>query len=104
MAARTVASSTLVKTAMHGGAPNWGRIIAAISRSGAEIVESNVDLYLDEICVLKGGCYQSFDEKDVITADEVVIRVCLNLGDGQAAAWGCDLSEEYVTINSEYTT
>jgi glutamate N-acetyltransferase/amino-acid N-acetyltransferase len=103
MAAKTVASSTLVKTAMHSGDPNWGRIVAAIGRSGAEIVESKVDLYLDEVCVLKGGHRQTFDEKDVIAADEVSIRVSLNLGKGEATAWGCDLSEEYVTINSEYT-
>ena len=104
MAARTVASSTLVKTAMHSGQPNWGRIIAAIGRSGAQIVESKVDLYLDEVCVLKGGGCQSFKEANVICNDEVVIRVCLNLGKGEATAWGCDLSEEYVTINSEYVT
>ncbi len=104
MAARTVASSTLVKTAMHSGQPNWGRIIAAIGRSGAQIVESKVDLYLDEVCVLKGGGCQSFKEANVICNVEVVIRVCLNLGKGEATAWGCDLSEEYVTINSEYVT
>jgi glutamate N-acetyltransferase/amino-acid N-acetyltransferase len=104
IAARTVVSSTLVKTAMHSGDPNWGRIIAAIGRSGAEIVEPKVDLYLDDVCVLKNGVCQIFDEKDVIASDEVFIRVCLNLGKGEATAWGCDLSEEYVTINSEYTT
>jgi len=104
IAARAVASSTLVKTAIHSGDPNWGRIVAAIGRSGAEIVESKVDLYLDEVSVLRGGNRQTFDEKDVIATDEVSIRVSLNLGKGGATAWGCDLSEEYVTINSEYTT
>lgn len=104
IAARTIASSTLVKTAVHSGNPNWGRIIAAVGRCGVEVVESKIDLYLDNICVLKNGCSQPFDAKEVMTTDEVLIRVCLNLGKAEATAWGCDLSEEYVTINSEYTT
>jgi len=105
MAARTVASSTLVKTAMHSGDPNWGRIIAAIGRSGVDFVESKVDLYLNDICVLEKGCAQPLvKRREVITGNEVCITVSLNVGDGQATAWGCDLSEEYVTINSEYTT
>ncbi|MBT3363909.1 MAG: bifunctional glutamate N-acetyltransferase/amino-acid acetyltransferase ArgJ [Chloroflexi bacterium] len=104
IAARTVASSTLVKTAMHSGDPNWGRIIAAIGRSGADIVESKVELYLNDVCILKESLFPPHDEIEQITGDQVFIRVCLNLGNGQATAWGCDLSEEYVTINSEYTT
>ncbi|MFC1998320.1 bifunctional ornithine acetyltransferase/N-acetylglutamate synthase, partial [Chloroflexota bacterium] len=104
VAARTVASSTLVKTAMHSGDPNWGRIVAAIGRSGVDFVESNVDLYLDDVCVLKEGRSQPLTSREIITGDEVCITVSLNLGKGDATAWGCDLSEEYVTINSEYTT
>ena len=105
MAARTVASSTLVKTAMHSGDPNWGRIIAAIGRSGVDFVESKVDLYLNDTCVLKEGYVQPLAKRrEVITGNEVCIMVTLNLGEGEATAWGCDLSEEYVTINSEYTT
>jgi glutamate N-acetyltransferase/amino-acid N-acetyltransferase len=103
-AARTVASSTLVKTAMHSGDPNWGRIVAAIGRSGVEFEEDRVDLYLNDICVLKRGVAQTLVGNWIITGDEVCITVLLNMGEGQAAAWGCDLSEEYVTINSEYTT
>ncbi|MFC1978955.1 bifunctional glutamate N-acetyltransferase/amino-acid acetyltransferase ArgJ [Chloroflexota bacterium] len=105
IAARTVASSTLVKTAMHSGDPNWGRIIAAIGRCGVDFVESKVDLYLNDVCILKSGHAQSLVRKrEIITGDEACITVCLNLGKSEATAWGCDLSEEYVTINSEYTT
>jgi len=107
VAARTIASSPLVKAAVHGNDPNWGRIIAALGRSGAEIDGSKIDLFLNSICLMKGGSPQPFDEDEVREAmkdGEVPIKVCLNLGSFAATAWGCDLSEEYVTINSEYTT
>jgi len=107
LAARTIASSTLVKAAMHGSDPNWGRIVAALGRSGAEIAPSKIDLYLKDLCLLKAGSLMPFDQgkaKDVLSNTEVAIRVCLNLGKESATAWGCDLSEEYVRINSEYIT
>ncbi len=107
MAARTIASSPLVKAAVHGCDPNWGRIMAALGRSGAEIVEPKIDLYLDNLCLLKSGCPLKFDHEEarmILSNDEVPIRVCLNLGKESATAWGCDLSEEYVTINSERKT
>ncbi len=107
VAARTVACSPLVKAAVHGNDPNWGRIIAALGRSGAEIDGSKIDLFLNNICLMRGGLPHPFDEDEVKRAmkgGEVPIRVCLNLGSFAATAWGCDLSEEYVTINSEYTT
>jgi glutamate N-acetyltransferase/amino-acid N-acetyltransferase len=107
LAARTIVSSPLVKAALHGSDPNWGRVMAALGRSGAEIDPSKVDLYLKELCLLKGGCPAPFDQAEVrkrLSAAEVQIRVCLNLGKESAAAWGCDLSEEYVTINSAYVT
>ncbi len=107
LAARTIASSPLVKAAVHGADPNWGRIIAALGRSGAEVVESKTDLYIGDIHVVKGGMPLSFDEKSVIQVfrqPEVPIRVHLNLNTASATAWGCDLSEEYVTINSQYMT
>jgi len=106
-AARTIASSPLVKAAVHGSDPNWGRIIAALGRSGAEINPSKIDLYLRELCLLKGSSPMPFDNeeaKGVLNNTEISIRVCLNLGKESATAWGCDLSEEYVTINSAYVT
>ena len=107
LAARTIAGSPLVKTAVHGCDPNWGRMIAALGRSGAEIDGARVDLFLNNIRLVEGGSPHPFDEEEVravMGGAEVPIRVCLNLGDCAATAWGCDLSAEYVTINSEYTT
>jgi glutamate N-acetyltransferase/amino-acid N-acetyltransferase len=106
-AARTVVSSPLVKAAVHGSDPNWGRIMAAVGRSGVKVVESKIDLYTGSVCVLKAGKPLSFNRRDVkriLSGSEVPITVQLNLGTAAATAWGCDLSEEYVTINSEYTT
>ncbi len=107
-AARTIASSPLVKTAIHGNDPNWARIVAALGRSGVAVREDKLDVYLDNMCVMKQGCPTSFSNEEMRIAlgnsDNVLIRVCLNLGNGKATAWGCDLSEEYVRINSEYTT
>ncbi|MEE8470022.1 MAG: bifunctional glutamate N-acetyltransferase/amino-acid acetyltransferase ArgJ [Dehalococcoidia bacterium] len=105
--ARTVASSPLVKAAVHGSDPNWGRIVAALGRSGVEMLESRIDLYVRGVCLVKNGVALPFDRehvKSLLDDSEVPIRVCLNLGEASATAWGCDLSEEYVTINSEYTT
>jgi glutamate N-acetyltransferase/amino-acid N-acetyltransferase len=107
-AARTIAGSPLVKSAIHGNDPNWGRIVAALGRSGARVSEERLDVYLNDVCVMKQGCPTSFSKAEMVevlsNSDNVLIRLCLNLGDGQATAWGCDLSEEYVRINSAYTT
>jgi len=107
-AARTVVSSSLVKAAIHGNDPNWGRFVAALGRSGAKVRGERLDVYLNDVCVMKQGSPSPFDKSGMISAlsrrDNVLIRLCLNLGDGRATAWGCDLSEEYVTINSAYTT
>ena len=98
----------MVKAAVYGSDPNWGRIIAAIGRSGAAIDGSTVDLYLGNgICLMKAGRPQAFDEGEaraVMSEKEVSFSVNLNLGDASATAWGCDLTEEYVVINSAYTT
>ena len=107
LAARTIVSSSLVKTAIYGGDPNWGRIVAALGRSGAEVIESKIDLSIGNIKILKSGRPLAFQEADVIKAfkrDEVPIKIYLNLGTGSATAWGCDLTPDYVKINSEYMT
>jgi glutamate N-acetyltransferase / amino-acid N-acetyltransferase len=106
-AARTIVGSALVKTAVHGCDPNWGRIIAAAGRSGAEVVSEKSDVYIGDICLLKAGMPLPFDKKAaaaILNQPEVLLRVDLNLGRASGTAWGCDLSEEYVVINSEYTT
>lgn len=106
-AARTIVSSPLVKAAIHGNDPNWGRIIAAAGRSCAELVESRLDLYIGGVCLIKEGNPLPFDKKcmvDILKGSEVFIDLNLNLGEATATAWGCDLSQEYVTINNQYTT
>ncbi len=105
--ARTIAGSSLVKAAVHGSDPNWGRIIAALGRSGVEMNEAKVDLYLGNMGLMKAGSPLKFNKekaRSILDRVEVPIRVCLHLGKSKATAWGCDLSEEYVKINSEYTT
>jgi glutamate N-acetyltransferase/amino-acid N-acetyltransferase len=107
-AARVVASSPLVKAAIHGNDPNWGRVVAALGRSGGRVREDRLDVYINEVCVMKRGCPCLSNKAKMASAldntDNVLIKLCLNLGEGKATAWGCDLSEEYVTINSAYTT
>ena len=106
-AARTIASSNLIKAAVHGADPNWGRVLMALGRSGAAVEEKSIDLFLNGVCIMEGGTPVPF-HRDVVVAlmrgPEVTFRVQLNLGDGEATAWGCDLTEEYVIINSAYTT
>jgi glutamate N-acetyltransferase/amino-acid N-acetyltransferase len=107
MAARTITSSLLVKSAVYGADPNWGRLIMALGRSGAEMVESKIDLYINGVCIMESGRPVPFARDSVVAlmrGDEVTFGVNLNLSDGQATAWGCDLTEEYVVINSAYTT
>jgi glutamate N-acetyltransferase/amino-acid N-acetyltransferase len=107
LAARTIVSSSLVKAAIHGADPNWGRIMAALGRSGVEVKEAKTDLYLGNIQLVKAGAPLPFNRRGVIKlleGKEVAVRLNLNLGSASATAWGCDLSEEYVTINSRYMT
>ncbi len=106
-AARTVVSSLLVKTAVHGSDPNWGRILAAAGRSGAEMDARKVDISIGGIRLVADGAALPVDMKKVaksLSGGEVNITINLNLGEASATAWGCDLSAEYVAINSEYTT
>jgi glutamate N-acetyltransferase/amino-acid N-acetyltransferase len=107
LAARTIVSSSLVKTAVHGSDPNWGRVLAAAGRSGAKLQSDKTELHIGGICVVKDGTPVKFDEKVVVRhlgGKEVCIGLNLHLGRAEAVAWGCDLSEEYVKINAEYTT
>ena len=106
-AARTIAGSPLVKAAVHGNDPNWGRAVTALGYSGATVAEEKLALFLNEICVLdKGIPVPFFKEAAAVSMSEPVvkIRARLGLGQHQATAWGCDLTEEYVRYNSEYTT
>ena len=106
-AARAVASSSLVKTAVHGGDPNWGRIVCALGYSGAELALDRLQLRVGGLVVFERGAGVDVDLSAVRRAfeqPEIEIVAALGLADGTAEAWGCDLSEEYVRINADYTT
>lgn len=107
MAARAIASSSLVKTAVFGGDPNWGRVLCAAGYSGAELDADHATLLLEDMCLLRQGEAQPYDRtsaSSLLLAPDVHFTLDLGLGDGSAVAWGCDLSYEYVRINAEYTT
>ncbi|WP_203530683.1 bifunctional glutamate N-acetyltransferase/amino-acid acetyltransferase ArgJ [Thermaerobacter sp. PB12/4term] len=105
--ARTVASSPLVKSAVHGADANWGRILAAAGRSGVDLDPSRVDIDLGPVPVCRGGLGVPFDEAaaaDYLRSAEVLIRLRLGAGPGRGRAYGCDLSPDYVHINASYRT
>jgi glutamate N-acetyltransferase/amino-acid N-acetyltransferase len=107
LAARAVASSSLVKTAIHGGDPNWGRIVCALGYSGADLAIDKLHLTIGGAVVFERGSGVDVDLAAVRRAfeqPEIEIVATLGLGAGSAEAWGCDLSEEYVRINADYTT
>jgi glutamate N-acetyltransferase/amino-acid N-acetyltransferase len=104
--ARTVAGSSLVKTAVHGADPNWGRIAAAAGRAGAALDPDRLVVRIGAITVYDSAPVD-FDERaasKTLRRPVVGIGLDLGLGAGTGMAWGCDLSAEYVSINSEYRT
>lgn len=107
LAARAIAASSLVKAAIHGNDPNWGRVIAAAGYSGAEIDVAKVRFAINNVVIMQDGTPISFHREAVINImnnPEVSLLVDLGLGDGSATAWGCELTEAYVEFNSAYTT
>ncbi len=108
IAAREISTSSLVKAMVHGNDPNWGRIMMALGKSGADMDESKIDIYIDDIQIVNKGIAIPYYKDAVVSAmaksPDVRLRVNLNLGDASATAWGCDLTEEYVTFNSAYST
>jgi glutamate N-acetyltransferase/amino-acid N-acetyltransferase len=107
MAAKSVANSPLVKTAIHGADPNWGRIAAALGKSSARIEADKLSIDIAGVRVFINGRGRPFDEKAVsqkLAQPEVVIRCDLGLGNGRYTALTCDLSREYIAINADYTT
>lgn len=105
-AARTVAGSSLVKTAVHGADPNWGRILAAAGRSGAACNTESARV-LAQGFLLYEGQPLPFVEAEVSQAlkeENILLEVDLAVGSHSAEAWGCDMSAEYVRINADYTT
>lgn len=103
--AKAVIDSLLVKTAIFGQDPNWGRILAAVGYSGARIETEKVDLFLEEKIVENGQPIQYSKQmlrKYLRDSKEIKIVIDLKIGKGQATAWGCDLSYDYVKINTKY--
>jgi len=106
-AARAVAESLLVKTAMFGGDANWGRVACAVGYSGAHLDMAKVAVRIGNVEVMSGGEVAPYREEDAAAAvkqSEVSIQIELGLGDGEATFWSCDLTDEYVRINADYRT
>ena len=104
--ARTIAASSLVKTAVHGADPNWGRIAAAAGRSGVRLDPDRMRICIGDVAVYDGSPLE-FDERRarrILRGATVPLVLDLLDGEGSGVAWGCDLSAAYVAINSEYTT
>ena len=105
--ARSIALSSLVKTALAGADPNWGRILSAVGNAGVAFDPNRVDIYLNRIRVCKNGASARYDEAATqrqLRAKEVLIRVVLRQGRAQARFWTCDFTEEYIRINASYRT
>jgi glutamate N-acetyltransferase / amino-acid N-acetyltransferase len=106
-AARAVVGSSLLKAAVHGEDPNWGRVFAAVGYSGAQVDPLKAALWIGSVQVARDGVTTGVS-KDLARAemagDEVSMRVDLGLGSASATAWGCDLTEAYVVENSAYST
>jgi glutamate N-acetyltransferase/amino-acid N-acetyltransferase len=105
--AKRIVGSNLVKAAVYGADPNWGRVIMAIGNSGYEITEELLDIAIGEVQVIKQGAVTAYDEKKLIKQleqGEVQILVNFNQGTEKATAWGCDLTYDYVRINASYRT
>ena len=109
--AKSVICSSLLKAAMFGADANWGRVLCAIGYSGADVDVNAVDVSFrsakGEITVCRDGAGVEFSEeiaKEILLEKEIEILVCLGKGEGSAAAWGCDLTYDYVKINGDYRT
>ncbi len=106
--ARSIGNSLLVKTAIAGSDPNWGRILSAAGNAGVPLDPSKVDIDLQEIAVCRGGLAADFSEGDLkkkLDAPECLIRVVIEgRGKGGARFWTCDLTEKYIEINASYRT
>jgi glutamate N-acetyltransferase/amino-acid N-acetyltransferase len=107
-AARSIANSPLVKTAINGQDPNWGRLMMALGKSPARVEAARVRIAFDGEPVVESGMLKESVRLDrireIMGSSEYTITVDLGLGRGEETVWTCDLSEEYVRLNSKYTT
>jgi len=114
--ARTIAGSSLVKSAIFGRDPNWGRIAAAAGRAGVKFQQEDLQVKLGDFLMMEKGQPLAYDRNaasqylrdraagEYLKDDTVLISVSVGSGPGSGKAWGCDLSYDYVKINAEYTT
>lgn len=107
--AYTVAHSPLVKTAFFASDANWGRILAAVGRSGVPDLDLDaVEIHLDDVCIVRnGGRAEDYREESgmrVMAQNEIIIRIDLGRGEEEERVWTCDLSYDYVRVNAEYRT
>ena len=105
--ARTVANDALVKTAVAGNDPNWGRIVSACGRTAVRLTERNLSLHVNGELIFERGTPCPFDAARLsqsMASGEVEIEILSDLGDDAARFWTSDLTQEYVRLNSEYTT
>lgn len=103
--ARAVTSSSLVKAAMYGRDANWGRIACAAGYSGALFNPDKMDIFIGDLQVAANGQGLAFDEDlafDILSKKNVNVLIDLHEGNGEAVAWGCDLTHDYVSINADY--
>ena len=105
-AARAITVSPLWQCALAGGDPNWGRIVAALGASGCALNQSNYDIFIGDVQLMKQGLAAQYDQvaaKAAMAGSEVTISIDLHLGEGKATAWGCDLTHGYIDENTLYT-
>jgi glutamate N-acetyltransferase/amino-acid N-acetyltransferase len=105
--ARAVANSPLVKTAIAGSDPNWGRILCAAGYSGALFDPNKVDIRINDLLVCRDGVDAGFDEaaaRQELDRKEITLRLDLHQGRASAQMWTCDLTQDYISINASYRT
>jgi glutamate N-acetyltransferase/amino-acid N-acetyltransferase len=105
--AKAIVNSSLVKTALHGEDPNWGRIIAAAGSVGAGVDPYTWSLYLNDVLWVDRGALEAISEAEghrELENAAIRVRLDLGIGEAKATAWGCDLSRDYVRINAHYRT
>ena len=114
--AKTIVGSSLVKSAVFGRDPNWGRVAAAAGRAGVKFHQDELNIKMGDMVLMKNGQPQDFDRSaaseylkqtaagEYLKSDTVLISVGIGVGSGKSTAWGCDLTYKYVEINAEYTT
>ena len=115
LVAKSVISSSLFKSAVFGGDPNWGRIVSAMGYSGAELNPEIVTISIKdddiEVDLINNGNILAFEDtpylkkaEKIMQSKNITVNLDMNIGSGKATAWGCDLTYDYVKINAEYTT